>query len=71
MPAFTRRWTKTSDKPSEQSFECKAYDTEVVSPAPDASEAQAQLRHANQQLAIVSQYPGRGPPRVFKLRAVK
>ena len=56
MPAFTRRWTKTPGKPSEQSFECRAYDAEIVSPALDTSEAQAQLQHAQQQLELSEQY---------------
>jgi hypothetical protein len=74
MPAFTRRWTKTPGKPSEQSFECRAYDAEIVSPALDTSEAQAQLQHAQQQLELSEQYPGRTPHiprRMFKPRAVK
>jgi hypothetical protein len=62
MPAYIHRWTKTRDKSGEQSYECRAYDVEIVAPEPDMSEAANQLRHANEQLAISRQYPGRDQP---------
>jgi hypothetical protein len=54
------RWTKTPDKPSEETYECTLYGTEVVQTTPDMTEAAKQLRHANEQLAIAGAYPGRG-----------
>ena len=48
---MTRR-TKTPDKPSEETYECTLYRTEVVQTTPDMTEAVKQLRHANEQLAI-------------------
>jgi hypothetical protein len=75
MPAYTHRWFKTRDTPpNETSFECRAYPVEIVSPEPDMSEAADQLRHAQEQLAISRQYPGRTPhipSRMFKPRTVK
>ena len=43
--------------PNVQTWESDPYDTEVVQA--DADEAGNQLRHAKEQLAIASQYPGR------------
>ena len=63
MPAYTRRWTRSSDKPNETTFECRAYDAEVVQPDLDMTEATSQLRHAHEQLAISARYPGRAIPR--------
>ena len=54
------RWTKTPGKPSEETYECTVYATEVVQTTPDMTEAAEQLRHANEQLAIAGAYPGRG-----------
>lgn len=74
MPAFTRRWQKVRDTSSEQSFECRPYGTEVVQAELDTSELQQQMRHANEQLAISSTYPGRDRPQPLhrvRLRAVK
>ena len=74
MPAYIHRWTKTRNTPSEQSFECKAYDAEIVAPELDTSEVQQQMRHANEQLAISRTYPGRDSPQPLhrvRLRAVK
>ena len=74
MPAYTHRGSKVRDTPTVTTFECKAYDAEVVSPAPDMSEAADQLRHANEQLALSRQYPGRTPHiprRMFRPRTVK
>jgi hypothetical protein len=53
------RWIKTPGKPSEETYECTLYGTEVVQTAPDMTEAAKQLRHANEQLAIAGAYPGR------------
>jgi hypothetical protein len=53
------RWTKTPGKPSEETYECTLYGTEVVQTTPDMTEAAKQLRHANEQLAIAGAYPGR------------
>jgi len=41
------RWTKTIERPSEQTFEPPAYLTAVVQNEPDMSEAQRQLQHSN------------------------
>jgi hypothetical protein len=72
MPAYTHRWNKTRDTPTVTTFECKAYDAEVVSPELDTSEVQQQMRHAQEQLAISRTYPGRTPQRrMFKPLAVK
>jgi hypothetical protein len=74
MPAYTHRWNKTRDTPTVTTVECRPYDTEVVSPELDTSEVQQQMRHAEQQLAISRQYPGRTPHiprRMFKPRTVK
>jgi hypothetical protein len=62
MPAYTRRWTRSSDKPNETTFECRAYDAEIIQSAADMTEAANQLRHAQQQLAISRTYPGRDTP---------
>jgi hypothetical protein len=62
MPAYTHRWSKVRDTPTVTTFECKAYDAEVIAPDPDMSEAADQLRHANEQLAISARYPGRDHP---------
>ena len=51
------RWTKTPSKPSEETYECTLYGTEVVQTTPDMTEATKQLRHANEQLAIAGAYP--------------
>ena len=54
------RWTKTPGKPSEETYECTLYRTEVVQTTPDMTEAEKQLRHANEQLELTRQrYPGR------------
>jgi hypothetical protein len=74
VPAYTRRWTKTADTSTIQSFECRAYDVETVSPDPDMSEVQDQLQHAREQLAISARYPGRDRPQPLhrvRLKAVK
>ena len=54
-----RTWTKTPGKPSEETYECTLYGMEIVQTAPDMTEAEKQLRHANEQLAIAGAYPGR------------
>ena len=68
------RWTKTPGKPSEETYDCTLYGTEVFHTRPD--KAAKQLRHANEQLAIAGAYPGRGraatrqnygPPYLFTL----
>jgi hypothetical protein len=75
MPAYTHRWLKTRNTPTVTTFECRPYDAEVVHPDPDMSEAAAQLQHAQQQLELSKQYPGRTPHissrRMFKPRVVK
>ena len=70
MPAYTHRWLKTRDTPTVTTFECRAYDAEVVHPSLDTSEIQQQMRHARNQLQLSAQYPGRAPPRMFKPRIV-
>jgi len=59
MPARTRGWIKTSDKPGEQTFEAAPYDIEVVQNTIDMAEAEEQLAHARQQIALTKSYPGR------------
>jgi hypothetical protein len=59
MPARTGRWSKTSDKPSEQTFELPPYGTEVVQNTVDMAEAEKQLAHARQQIELTKSYPGR------------
>jgi hypothetical protein len=75
MPAYTHRWFKTRDTPpNETSFECRAYPVEIIAPDLDTSEVQQQMEHAQQQLAISRQYPGRTPHisrRMFRPRTVK
>jgi hypothetical protein len=74
VPAYTKRWTRSSNAPNETTFECRAYDAEVIAPDPDTSEVQQQMEHAQQQLALSRQYPGRTPHiprRMFKPRTVK
>ena len=51
------RWTKTPGKPSEETYECTLYGTL------DMTEAEKQLRHANEQLVLAGAYPGRGRAR--------
>jgi hypothetical protein len=52
-------WSKTSDKPSAQTFELPPYPSTVVQNEPDMSEAQRQLQHAKEQLDLAGQYLGR------------
>jgi hypothetical protein len=60
MPARTRGWIKTADKPSEQTFETAPYGVEVVRNTIDMAEAERQLAHARQQLEpLAKKYPGR------------
>ena len=60
MPARTRGWTKTADKPNEQTFETAPYGVEVVRNMADTAEAEKQLEHARQQLELLAKkYPGR------------
>ena len=62
MPARTRGWTKTADKPNEQTFESRPYRIEVLPAADpaDMAEAERQLAHARQQLELLAKkYPGR------------
>jgi hypothetical protein len=62
MPAYPRRWRKTSDEPSEERWELPPYPTEIVSPvADDGPEVREQLRHAREQLELARRYPGRRP----------
>jgi hypothetical protein len=53
------RWTQTPSKPSEETYECTLYGTEVVQTTLDMTEAEKQLRHANEQLVLAGAYPGR------------
>jgi hypothetical protein len=53
------RLTKTPGKPSEETYECTLYGTEVVQTTPDMTKAAKQIRYANEQLAIAGAYPGR------------
>jgi hypothetical protein len=58
MPARTRGWLKTSDEPHEQTFEAAPYGMEVVRNTIDMAEAEKQLAHARQQIALAKKYPG-------------
>jgi hypothetical protein len=66
------RWTKRRTHPSVQTFDCAPCEAEVIGAPIDAAQAEEQLRHANQQLELQSQYPGRnrerGPNKVFALQ---
>jgi hypothetical protein len=53
------RWTKTTEKPREQTSELPAYPMAVVQNEPDMNGAQRQLQHAKEQLDLTKQYPGR------------
>ncbi len=55
-----RGWKRVRTKPHVQTYECEPYATEVVSPAPDMSELEAQECHAREQIELQHQYPGRG-----------
>ena len=54
------RWTKTPGKPSEETYECTLYGRSATL---DMTEAEKQLRHANEQLVLAGAYPGRGRAR--------
>ncbi len=43
----------------EQSFATEPYKTEVVDPTSGISDVAEQLRHAQEQIALTRQYPGR------------
>jgi hypothetical protein len=60
MVARTRGWIKLQDcKPNEQTWEVPPYGVEVRQTLPDQVEAEKQLKHANEQLALSRAYPGR------------
>ena len=60
MVARTRGWIKAHDnKPNEETFELPPYGVEVRQTLPDQVEAEKQLKHANEQLALSRAYPGR------------
>jgi hypothetical protein len=60
MLARTRGWIKAQDnKPNEETFELPPYDVEVRQPIIDQKEEERQLKHAEEQLALTRQYPGR------------
>jgi hypothetical protein len=42
-----------------QTFETEPNRTSVIGPAPIAEEVREQLKHAQEQLALTRQYPGR------------
>jgi hypothetical protein len=57
------RWHKERHPPpGEQSFEAEAYKIKVIEPGADLADAAQQLRHAQEQIAIAEQYPGRSLP---------
>ena len=47
--------------PGEQSFEAAPYKIEVTGPDADLADAALALRHAQEQIALANQYPGRTP----------
>jgi hypothetical protein len=54
-----RGWSRVKGTPpGVQTFECDLYGTEVV-PADANVAGDQQLKHAREQIAIASQYPGR------------
>jgi hypothetical protein len=53
------RWTRRRPKPNVQMYETAPYETQVIDVQFDTAEAERQLQHANQQLELQSQYPGR------------
>ena len=60
MVARTRGWIKAhATKPNEETFELPPYGVEVRQTLPDQVEAEKQLKHANEQLALSRVYPGR------------
>jgi hypothetical protein len=55
------RWSKIPTKPNTQTYEFDPCTTSVVGHDPADEEAARQLQHANQQLELTRQYPGRQP----------
>jgi hypothetical protein len=54
------RWHQVrGTEPNVQTFEHTACKVEVIDPAPDLADAAQQLRHAQEQIALAGQYPGR------------
>jgi hypothetical protein len=53
------RWTKRQTPPSKQTFEFKSGETAIIDTNIDTTGIKQQLEHANQQLELQSQYPGR------------
>ena len=62
MVAPTRGWIKTSDKPSEQTWELTSHGASEIRDhaVPDQAEIDKQLEHANEQIALTNVYPDRG-----------
>jgi hypothetical protein len=58
-PNRPTRWSQRRASFNVQTFDCAPYETEVIGHPYDTTEAERQLAHANQQLALQSQYPGR------------
>jgi hypothetical protein len=54
-----QRWIKTYDKPNEETYELSPYGVEVQQTLVDQTEAEKQLKHAQQQLDLTNVYPGR------------
>jgi hypothetical protein len=62
-PAHTHRWIQTSDQPSEHTHEFDPCKTSLIGTTINSEHAEQQLRHADQQLELQKQYPGRHPRR--------
>jgi hypothetical protein len=50
-------WTRVAGKPPEQTFERELCSATVVAADIDFAQAERELAHANEQLAIQRQYP--------------
>ena len=61
LPRFNRHWHRRRTKPAEQIYDAAPYETQVIEVSFDTAEAEAEreLKLANEQLKLQSQYPGR------------
>jgi hypothetical protein len=60
MPmSYASPWHKIAGNPSEQTFECEMCSATVVAADIDFAQAEREMAHANEQLAIQARYPGR------------
>jgi hypothetical protein len=59
VPEPMVRCTARAAKPSEQTIERELCSAQIVAAYIDMAQAERELAHANEQLAIQSRYPGR------------